>query len=367
MSLLFYLLYFGIDTTPRQWYYPDMIKELNNFSDKLLFNLEKRQREILAGRFGFKDGEEKTLQAIGDQMGITRERVRQIEEHGLKELKSVLIKEEKKELAKLIEPTKKYLVSSGGLRRDDFLIQDLKRLTAQENWPKFFDYKLRFLFALIGEPKFFEADDEFYDFWYLDEEIKNKAFKKIKEFFDFCQKAGPEKIINQKIHLARFQNLMNSNYLSLSKKFSVNVFGDFGLSFWSEINPKVIRDKAYLVLKKNNQPLHFRDVAQEINNFRFDYKKAHSQTVHNELIRDSRFVLVGRGIYGLRELGYEPGTAREVLVRILKKHGPLPSQKIIQLVRQERFLRENTILLNLQNKRYFQRLPDNRYTLIREA
>ena len=123
----------------------------------------------------------------------------------------------------------------------------------------------------------------------------------------------------------------------------------------------------YLVLKKVVQPLHFRELTQKINDLKFDQKKAFPQTVHNELIRDERFILVGRGIYGLREQGYEPGTAREVLVRILKKHGPLNTQKIIQLVQQERFLRENTILLNLQNKRYFQRLPDNRYTLIREA
>ncbi len=72
-------------------------------------------------------------------------------------------------------------------------------------------------------------------------------------------------------------------------------------------------------------------------------------------------------IYGLREHGYEPGTAREVLARILGKHGPLEAQKIIQLVQKERFLRENTILLNLQNKKYFEKLPDNRYTLIKEA
>jgi hypothetical protein len=341
-----------------------MIKELNNFADNLLLKLEKRQREILAARFGFKDGEKNTLQTIGDQFGITRERVRQIENYSFGKLKNFSLKEE---LSKLIEPAKKYLVSAGGLRRDDLLMSDLKNLTVQENWPKFFDQKLRFLFVLAGEPKLFEADEDFYDFWYLDEEAKNKTLKKVKEFFDFCQKAGPAKIIEKKIHLARFQDLASANYLSLSKKFGHNVFGDFGLSFWPEINPKVISDKAYLVLKKNNEPLHFRAVAQEINNSKFDHKKAYPQTVHNELIRDDRFVLVGRGVYGLREQGYEPGTAREVLSRILKKHGPLPSQKIIQLVREERLLRENTILLNLQNKRYFQKLPDNRYALIREV
>ena len=341
-----------------------MIKELDNFINNLLLNLEKRQREILTERFGFKDGGKKTLQAIGDGFGITRERVRQIEKQGLEKLRTLLAKEPAMQLT---DPLKKYLVSAGGLRRDDFFINDLKHLTAKENWPKLFDFKLRFLFIVSGEPKFFEANDKFYDFWYFDEGIKNKAFQKVKEFFDFCQKSGQEKIIDKKIHLARFRDLATINYLSLSKNFDINAFGDFGLSFWSEIHPKVISDKAYLVLKKVVQPLHFRELTQRINDLKFDCKKAFPQTVHNELIRDERFILVGRGIYGLREQGYEPGTAREVLVRILKKHGPLEAQKIIQLVQSERFLRENTILLNLQNKRYFQRLPDNRYTLIREA
>jgi len=341
-----------------------MVKELDNFIDNLLTNLEKRQREILTERFGFKDGERKTLQAIGDSFDITRERVRQIENQGMEKLRTQLAKEQ---VNKLIEPAKNCLVSAGGLKRDDLFIEDLKRLTSKEIWPKFFDRKLRFIFILNGEPKFSEADDHLYDFWYLDEETKNKALKKIKELLDFCHKSGPKKIIDKKVHLARFGNLEAANYLSLSKNFNVNVFGDFGLKVWPEISPKIISDKAYLVLKKRSQPLHFRDVTQEINKLSFDQKKAYSQTVHNELIRDERFVLVGRGIYGLREHGYEPGTAREVLARILKKHGPLDAQKIIQLVQKERFLRENTILLNLQNKHYFERLPDNRYTIIKEA
>lgn len=341
-----------------------MVKELNNFIDNLLSSLEKRQREILTERFGFKDGERKTLQTIGDSFDITRERVRQIENQGMEKLKAQLAKEQ---VNKLIEPAKNYLISAGGLKRDDLFMEDLKKLTAKEVWPNFFDRKLRFIFVLNGEPKFSEADDHLYDFWYLEEETKNIALKKVKELLDFCQKSGPEKIIDKKVHLVRFGDLATVNYLSLSKNFDVNVFGDFGLSAWPEINPKIISDKAYLVLKKRSQPLHFRDVTQEINNLSFDRKKAYPQTVHNELIRDDRFVLVGRGIYGLREHGYEPGTAREVLARILGKHGPLEAQKIIQLVQKERFLRENTILLNLQNKKYFEKLPDNRYTLIKEA
>ena len=44
-----------------------------------LNGLSPRQREVIEGRFGLKGGKAETLAAIGDRMGITRERVRQIE------------------------------------------------------------------------------------------------------------------------------------------------------------------------------------------------------------------------------------------------------------------------------------------------
>ena len=93
---------------------------------------------------------------------------------------------------------------------------------------------------------------------------------------------------------------------------------------WPEISPKTVRDKIYLVLKKNDEPLHFETIARRINEVKFDDgQKALGPTVHNELIKDDRFVLVGRGMYGLQERGYEPGIAREVIAKVLKEKGPL--------------------------------------------
>ena len=107
--------------------------------------------------------------------------------------------------------------------------------------------------------------------------------------------------------------------------------------------------------------MHFREIAVEINKVRFDHKRAHPQTVHNELIKDTNFVLVGRGLYSLKEFGIEPGTTREVLHRILKKKGPLPLEKIVQLVGEQRVLKYNTIFFNLQNKRYFKKTGGGHY------
>ena len=72
-------------------------------------------------------------------------------------------------------------------------------------------------------------------------------------------------------------------------------------------------------------------------------------------------------MYSLAEFGYQPGTAKEVISSVLKKHGPLPSKEIIGLVKQQRFLKENTIIINLNNRKYFRRLNDGRYHLVEKA
>lgn len=150
------------------------------------------------------------------------------------------------------------------------------------------------------------------------------------------------------------------------KKIGKNPYGDVGLSEWTEIQPKTVRDRIYLALKKKGEPLHFRTIAQLINQYSTKAKPASAPTVHNELIKDTRFVLVGRGMYALSEDGYEPGTAREVIHRILKKNGPLRPKEVMLAVQKERFFKPNTVLVNLQNKSFFKRMPDGTYR-IRES
>ena len=156
------------------------------------------------------------------------------------------------------------------------------------------------------------------------------------------------------------------NYLSISKQIDKNPYGDVGLNEWPEINPATVRDKIYLVLKKKAEPLHFEDIAMHINKVGFDDQKALAPTVHNELIKDSRFVLVGRGMYGLKENGYEAGTAREVIAKVLKTKGPLKPTDVVTHVNAQRFFKQNTILINLQNRNFFERMNDGRYR-VRES
>ena len=147
-----------------------------------------------------------------------------------------------------------------------------------------------------------------------------------------------------------------ASYISTSKNINSNVFEQYGLAHWPEINPRGMKDKAYLVLKRLNKPLHFMQVASEIEKAGLAKKQAHPQTVHNELIKDSRFVLVGRGTYALTDWGYVPGTIKDVIAKSLSKSPkPLSKEEIVSAVLDQRQVKENTILLNLQNRKLFKK------------
>ena len=126
-----------------------------------------------------------------------------------------------------------------------------------------------------------------------------------------------------------------------------------------------MKDKAYLIVQKAGNPLHFTEITKLINRVWIKDKKACPQTVHNELIKDKRFVLVGRGIYALKEWGFREGTVLEVLQDVLNEKGieSLSKEDIIGKVLKKRWVKRNTVLLNLQNSDYFVKLNNGKYSL----
>ncbi len=340
-----------------------MTGNIDQFIDSLLRDFNVKQRKVIDGRFGLKTGSRATLQKIGDELDITRERVRQIEAQVISRLRDKI----RDQVGDTLNQSKSYLVKVGGVQRDDYFIGDLQHVLGIT--PKKIKHpaqKLRFLFLVAEKPFYFQEDDEMFSFWYADESSKSKFLNLVKKITKFLKTSDKQKALSETGYLAECKNCSSYHLLSIPKHLGVNVFGDFGLRDWPEIEPKTIRDKAYLVLRKCNKPLHFSNIAKHISHYELDEKPAHIQTVHNELIKDDRFVLVGRGMYALREYGFEPGTVREVIMKMLRKQGPLTSNAVVNLVNEQRILRENTILLSLQNRRHFKRLDDGRYH-VREA
>lgn len=331
-----------------------MVQNIEQFINSLFEDFNPKQKKVAFGRFGLKNGKRLTLQEIGDELNITRERVRQIEEQLLSKLRDRVRKEAKE----LIDLATKRLDSLQGVESDETFIAAMKE-KLQGSDAKYISEKLRFLFLAAGVPHYAKEDDSTHAYWYSSKEAKDGFTSFVKRMTQFFKGGDRNQILREKSYIAECKGC--EHLLAIPKHFGINVFGDLGLREWPEIEPKTIRDKAYLVLKKHGQPLHFESVAKSINDFGLDKKKAHIQTVHNELIKDTRFVLVGRGIYGLKEHGFEAGTVREVITTLLKKHGPLSSNEVVTLVNKQRFLKENTILLSLQNRKHFTRLESGKY------
>ena len=302
----------------------------------LLKDLPKRQREVLSRRFGLKSKERETLESVGKSFGVTRERIRQIENDGFLRLKFKI-----KENQKVLQYFKDFLRKEGGLKRENTLLAELGG-ERQKN-------QVYFLLSLSQDFQRMGEAEDFYPLWALDRNSIERAKKTAISLSSKIRKIGRPLTLEElnKINSLNLKAL--SSYLEASKKIEMNQDGLFGLKEWPEINPRGVKDKAYLIFKKQEKPLHFTKVAGLIDS-------ALPQTVHNELIKDPRFVLVGRGIYALKEWGYQEGAVKDVIKNILEEKGkPLSREEILNKVLEQRLVKENTVLLNLSNRKYFQK------------
>ncbi len=326
----------------------------------LLSALPERARDVVVNRYGLNETAKKlTLEAIGKKYGITRERVRQIENYALASIrKSDAYTKEKAAFAEL----ERLLTSLGGLVAEDELLSHFSGDKGMQN-------DIHFL-LVVGEAFKREREDEHFKHrWYIDESLARKvhdALRKLYKNLSDNDLVGELDIIAQFLtHVEDVADHQKNNdavrrFLNISKMIAKNPLGEWGLITSSNIRAKGMRDYAFLVLRKHGSPIHFREVAASIE--KLFNKKAHVATTHNELIKDKRFVLVGRGLYALAEWGYMSGVVKEVIKKILEKSGPLTKEEIIDKVLKERYVKPNTIAVNLQNSKYFKKDKDGRYS-----
>ncbi len=319
--------------------------------DALLKDLPQRSKEVIERRFGLKAGTQReTLEKVGHDFGITRERVRQIQEKAIKH-----IKENRKDmLAKPFENFALALNNYGGLRREDLLLEEVGK-NNQEN-------HVFFLLSLGDQFKRFSESNEFHPLWTTDVKSFDSAKQQLVKFVKFLKTKGKLIDINEYSSKESVPQGFQS-WIGASRVVACNSDNLYGLAAWPEVNPKNIKDKAFLILKKSNKPLHFSEIYSSINN-EGSIKNVLLQSVHNELIRNPEFILIGRGIYALREWGYKKGWVKDILVESLKssKKG-LTKDDLVKEVLKQRQVKESTILLNLSDKKYFQRDNQGNYTL----
>ncbi|MBT4723278.1 hypothetical protein HN958_02795 [Candidatus Falkowbacteria bacterium] len=365
----------------------DATIDFKEFLVNLLSRLSDREQEVITKRYQLTNDLEKksTLKKIGDSYSITRERVRQIERDAIKKL--VELKKEEafsQPLSALATDLNSFISKKGGIVREDQLLNDY----VKPNHDLEFLHPNAYIFVfdnLLDNLEKVHNHDNFQNSWKINDlnlqevaELLKSVHNKVEETKKLQSK---DEIVNLAKDLASedftsslakyLENHENvnledfiENYLHTSQTIEKNILDKWGLVHWETVKPKKLGDKIFLVFQKVNEPLHFRDIADKINQANFDHKNICAATVHNELIANDKYVLIGRGIYAIKDWGYSIGTVADIIERILtESEKPLSKSDIYEEVLRQRKVNKSTIYLTLINKDKFNKTAEGLFSL----
>ena len=322
---------------------------------------QEREREIISRRFGL-NGHKETLEQIGEMLSITRERVRQLEKAILIRLRIAAEDGRIADLAPAEKLIVRNLTEMGRAARASDLAKKIlgREATAVEKANFSFLGEISPVLTIINE------NDKYYNTISIAEYGDEKAIRvKVDEIVSLVKANKKPMSIDELDEKLSYEHPSHIEAIArLSKQLST-LNGQWGLTKWPTVNPKNIRDKIYVVLEEKHEPMHFNDIAKAIGSSDFKRKDVTVQAIHNELIKDPRFVLIGRGIYALDAWGYQKGTVSDIIKKILAKAGNegISRKEIVKQVLKERKVKETTVLLNLQNKALFTKVGKDCYKL----
>lgn len=339
----------------------DPIQQIfTNAIKEILGDFSERAKEIVLSRYGIFNAKALTLEEIGKKYNITRERVRQVIREVLKKVQE---KKDDQIFSKIRENVFLALQENSGIMEKEALLEKLGKGVSSEKAALNFFLECM---DVVGKNEIkgellssFSLPDFDVEKWQVKKNIVVEILKTQKkplllaELFKAIKNQEKEFDLSQETLL---------HYLEVSAEIRKNTFGKWGIAKWKEISPKGTREKSYMVLKEASKPLHFREIAKKIDHHNLNKKKTHAQTVHNELIKDENFVLVGRGIYALVEWGYRSGTVKDVIEDILKKSEKLMNKDdVLSKVLEIRHVKKSTIVINLNN--YFIKTKSGHYSV----
>lgn len=341
------------------------LTEIEDTVSNLLLLLSEKEKHVVLNRFDLNKEGKKTLEEIGQEFSVTRERVRQIERNALAKMKRNVFNTTLKSLHDFIFSVLKL---HGGIIREDDLFKIIQSIMPASHTLNKSASHLAFVL------------NESIDF--VGNTILFHPYLKDKNIPDYSLKFASNKVINQlqkSGDLVKVDQLFTDispslndielnptklrSIISIDKRVSL-INGDLvGLLEWRHINPRTLREKILYILRKEQKPMHFNSIADKIMSEKFDSRSVNIQAVHNELIRHDQFVLIGRGIYALSDWGFQKGTVTDVICDILKDKKELNLDDIIDEVLKRRQIKRITVLLALKNSEKFERIGRKRYTL----
>ncbi len=339
-----------------------VLAEKGFFSEALnsiIGDLSTRSQEIIFSRYGIHGDGALTLEEIGGKYTITRERVRQVIREALKKVRE---KHNHPEFVKVKDTVILAITKNSGI----ISRKKLLRVLGNENLAE--QAAVRFFLECINQIKSHEVKGEL-SFSYSLSDFNLEEWRQTKNATLSVLKKEKKPLTAEELFqfaVGELESDLSKDHfvyhLEISQEIKQNNFGKWGAIKWKEISPKGTREKAYLVLKEAGNPLHFKEIASKIDKHHLNKKKTHPQTVHNELIKDGNFVLVGRGIYALSEWGYQKGTVKDVIKEIISKNNkPLNRDEILKKVLEIRQVKKSTIVINLNN--FFTKSKEGTYSI----
>lgn len=345
---------------------PSAKLNLSEIIEDIFLILTNKEKDVIVQRFSLDNKPRKTLESIGQMFSVTRERVRQIEKIALNKLRRTV---STTRLNSVNEVANKVIEENGGVIIEKKLVSAI--LNAIGSTSDVDAHIIKLALSINSTIEKSEKTNVTHPFWRLKgvdmtliNAIVSTGIKTLKKKADVMQDSKLVVQIRQLMEeqLKNLSDAIITSSLEVDKRVKRTEAG-FGLMTWRHINPRSIRDKAYIVLKREKRPLHFVEIANKISESGFDKKVVTTQAVHNELIRYEQFVLVGRGLYALKEFGYEKGTVADIIEGLLKKKSPMTKQEIIEGVLKQRHVKKGTISLNLQKNPQFVRVGRAVYKL----
>lgn len=338
---------------------PTLSFKPKQITKRITGGLHERARDVIVHRFGLGDSaQKKTLEEIGKKYSITRERVRQIEEAAINMIKkSDFYKAEQA----FFDELKSLIHSLGAIVSEADLLSHIAKDEATQN-------HIQFYLEISDMFKKHKENDHFKVRWSVDDAVADKVHEAMRKFYGSL---SDDEIMPETEMIKKFFDHMKDlseeykneeivkRWMNMSKIMGKNPLGEWGKAHSQNIKIRGVKDYAFLIMRRHGSPMHFMEVTNAIS--KTFGKKIHHATCHNELIKDPRFVLVGRGLYALAEWGYKKGIARDVIRDILKKEGPMTKDQVVEKVMKERYFKKNTILVNLTNPKYFKKNKQGLY------
>ena len=329
-----------------------------NIDDILAIIDQERERVIITRRFGLYDRRE-TLEQIGELLGITRERVRQLEKAILIKLKAATESGKVAAVNNIEKIVIRELSEMGRVAR----VQDLADRLLGGTSNQLDRARVAFIAELAPALTVVDQNDNYFHSVGIREYGDEKKIRgEVDKIVSAIKKHGEPLTIEQLHDQLAYEHPNYVRALASVSKLLAHLNDNWGLVKWPTVNPKNIRDKIYVILTENGKPMHFSEIAGSIKKSSFKRKDVTTQAIHNELIKDPRFVLIGRGIYALDSWGFNRGTVADIITDVLKKSSePLHRDEIVKRVLKSRQVKETTILLNLQSKSQFKRVAKATY------